>query len=45
MVSFGEKTKIKKAGNLNSGHSYVITTVKLSAQMQDLAPFFVMWPK
>ena len=40
MVSFGEKTKIKKAGNLNSGRSYVITTVKFSAQMQDLAPFF-----
>ena len=27
MVNFGEKTKIKKAGNLNSGRSYVITTV------------------
>ena len=28
MVSFGEKAKIKKAGNLNSGRSYVITTVQ-----------------
>ena len=27
MVNFGEKAKIKKAGNLNSGRSYVITTV------------------
>ena len=27
MVSFGEKVKIKKAGNLNEGRSYVITTV------------------
>ena len=27
MVSFGEKAKIKKAGNLNSGRSYVFTTV------------------
>ena len=27
MVNFGEKAKIKKAGNLNSGHSYLITTV------------------
>ena len=26
MVNFGEKSKIKKAGNLNSGRSYVITT-------------------
>ena len=30
MVSFGEKTKIKKAGNLNSGRSYVFTTVNIS---------------
>ena len=29
MVSFGEKAKIKKAGNLNQGHSYVITTVPI----------------
>ena len=28
MVSFGEKAKIKKAGNLNSGRSYVITTAQ-----------------
>ena len=28
MVSFGEKAKIKKVGNLNYGRSYVITTVK-----------------
>mgnify|MGYP001302443757 FL=1 len=27
MVSLGEKAKIKKAGNLNKGRSYVITTV------------------
>ena len=27
MVNFGEKAKIKKAGNLNQGRSYVITTV------------------
>ena len=27
MVDFGEKAKIKKAGNLNSGRSYPITTV------------------
>ena len=27
MGSFGEKAKIKKAGNLNYGHSYDITTV------------------
>ena len=27
MVSFGEKAKIKKAGNLNQGRSYFITTV------------------
>jgi hypothetical protein len=27
MVSFGEKAKIKKVGNLNQGRSYVISTV------------------
>ena len=27
-VDFGEKAKLKKAGNLNYGRSYVITTVK-----------------
>ena len=27
MVSIGEKVKIKKAGNLNQGRSYVTTTV------------------
>ena len=27
MVSFGKKAKIKKAGNLNYGRCYVITTV------------------
>ena len=27
MVSFEEKAKIKKVGNLNYGRSYVITTV------------------
>ena len=30
MVNFGEKAKIKKAGNLNSGRSYVITTYRKS---------------
>ena len=29
MVSFGEKAKVKKVGNLNQGRSYVITTVTL----------------
>ena len=28
MVSFGEKAIIKKAGNFNYGHNYVITSVK-----------------
>ena len=27
MLNFGEKAKIKKAGNLNKGRSYVITAV------------------
>ena len=27
MVTFGEKAKIKKAGNLNKGRSYVTITV------------------
>ena len=27
MVSFGEKVKMKKAGNLNYGCSYVITSI------------------
>ena len=27
MVSFEEKAKLKKAGNLNQGRSYIITTV------------------
>ena len=27
MVNFGEKAKMKKAGNLNSGRSNLITTV------------------
>ena len=27
MVTFGEKAKLKKAGNLNQGRSYIITTV------------------
>ena len=35
MVSFGEKAKIKKAGNLNKGRSYVITTV--------LQPFYELF--
>ena len=29
MVNFGEKAKIRKAGNLNEGRSYVITTVHI----------------
>ena len=33
MVSFGEKDKIKKAGNLNQGGSYVITTVHMVANL------------
>ena len=33
MVNFGEKDKIKKAGILNSGHSYVITTVTKQDQL------------
>ena len=33
MVSFGEKAKIKKAGNLNYGRSYVITTVTFQIQI------------
>ena len=40
MVSFGEKDKIKKAGNLNQGRSYVITTVihpKLMSHSQNHA--------
>ena len=32
IVSFGEKAKIKKAGNLNKGHSYVTTTVWLNIE-------------
>ena len=41
MVNFGEKDKIKKAGNLNQGHSYVTTTVSrkfglLSEHLKDL---------
>ena len=31
MVSFGEKAKMKKAGNLNKGRVYVITTVPVTA--------------
>ena len=33
MVTFGEKAKIKKAGNLNWGRSYVITTVNFVEQL------------
>jgi hypothetical protein len=33
MVSFGEKANLKKAGNLNQGRSYVITTVKTGAKI------------
>ena len=34
MVSFGEKAKIKKAGNLNYGRIYVITTVFMNIFLQ-----------
>ena len=34
MVNFGEKAKIKKAGNLNSGRSYVITTVSIKKTLE-----------
>ena len=34
MVSFGEKAKIKKGGNLNECRSYVITTVKVKWKKQ-----------
>ena len=37
MVSFGEKAKIKKAGNLNQGRSYVITTVPETLKKRYLA--------
>ena len=30
MVTFGEKAKIKKAGNLNLGRSYVFTTLMVN---------------
>ena len=30
MVSFGNKAKIKKAGNLNLGRSYVFTTLMVN---------------
>ena len=33
MVGFGEKAKIKKAGNLNLGRIYVITTVQLGEKL------------
>ena len=35
MVSFGEKAKIKNAGNLNKGRSYVITTVRPNVLTKD----------
>ena len=41
MVSFGEKAKIKKVGNLDYGRSYVITTV---AMMKYSDPFFLRQP-
>ena len=34
MVSFGEKAKIKKVGNLNQSRSYVITTVSTDPDFQ-----------
>ena len=40
MVSFGEKAKIKKAGNLNQGRSYVITTVCSWLQTEIEVPYF-----
>ena len=39
MVSFGEKAKITKAENFNSGRIYVITTVK--EILQTIVPIFV----
>ena len=35
MVSFGKKTKIKQAGNLNEGRSYVITTVTIHCFLKE----------
>ena len=40
MVSFGVKAKIKKAGNLNQGCSYVITTAMSFKLALWLAAFF-----
>ena len=48
MVSFGEKAKIKKAGNLNKGRSYVITTVFCIPERespQPLLPYCTMSQK
>ena len=45
MVSFGEKSKIKKAGNLNEGRSYVITTVlqiKVEVKYENLTNVIVV---
>ena len=41
MVSFGEDAKIKKAGNLNQGCSYVITTVFI-VDIPELVKYYVM---
>ena len=38
MLSFGERAKIKKAGNLNYGRSYVITTVTFKSLSLVLGP-------
>ena len=40
MVSFGDKAKIKKAGNLNQGHIYVITTVSIDTNSNSKT----IWP-
>ena len=42
MVSFGEKAKIKQAGNLNYGRSYVITTL-LQMKEKNIAEVLLHW--
>ena len=36
MVNLGEKAKINKAGNLNYGRSYVITTLQIPLSKWEL---------
>ena len=40
MVSFGEKAKIKKAGNLNKVRVYVITTVPVICVISIVTAFW-----